>query len=361
MEKTADCPLADVSCCQDLAEHHEPVEETFAPELKPGFVLDGRFRLTKALSRSGMATIYKADDSDNPGQAVAVKVPHLKLECEPGFFARFQREEEIGRKLNHPHILKFLPVNGERSRPYIVTEYLRGCTLAHLIWTHKQLPERDALRIASLICEALQHMHWRGVVHRDLKPSNIMLCCDGTIRLMDFGIASAATSARITIGGGFSPTMGTPDYMSPEQVASRRTDERTDIYSLGAVLYEMLTGAIPFQAENPWVAMNNRVTGDPPAPRKVNPEISREAEEIILHAMRRDPEERYQTAAAFKVELDAPEEVKVTGYCNRLEAPRWKFGMQTTPVLAGTLVGLGFISLQVLGFVIIKHLLAHGR
>ena len=361
MEKTADCPLADVSCCQDLPEHHEPVQESYAPELKPGFVLDGRFRLTKALSRSGMATIYMADDCQNPGQAVAVKVPHLKLECDAGFFSRFQREEEIGRQLDHPHILKFLPVNGERSRPYIVTEYLRGCTLAHLMWTQKRLPERDALRIASLICEALQYLHESGVVHRDLKPSNIMLCCNGTIRLMDFGIASAATSARITIGGGFSPTMGTPDYMSPEQVTSRKTDERTDIYGLGAVLYEMLTGAIPFQAENPWVAMNNRVTGDPPAPRKLNPEISREAEEIVLHAMRRDPEERYQTAAAFKAELDAPEEVRVTGYCNRLEAPRWKFGMQTTPVLAGTLAGLGFISLQVLGFVIIKHLLTHGR
>ena len=204
-------------------------------------------------------------------------------------------------------------------------------------------------------------MHWRGVVHRDLKPSNLMLCCDGSIRLMDFGIASAASSARITLAGGLSPAIGTPDYMSPEQVSSRQTDERTDIYSLGAVLYEMLTGVIPFQDENPWVAMNNRVTGDPPAPRSLNPEISREAEEIILRAMRRNPGERYQTAAALKVDLDAPEAVKVTGLCNHLEKPHWKFGMQTTPVLAGTLVGLGFISLQVLSFLILRHLLHGGH
>ena len=123
MENNAVCPLADVSCCRDLPEVHEQVEQSFAPELRPGFVLDGRFRLTKALSRSGMATIYKAEDALNPDQLVAVKVPHLKLESDPGFFSRFQREEEIGRKLNHPYILKFLPANGAKSRPYIVTEY----------------------------------------------------------------------------------------------------------------------------------------------------------------------------------------------------------------------------------------------
>ena len=192
------CPLADVTCCQGLPEHHEPVRKRLMRrKLRPAkrFVLDGRFRLTEAtLSRSGMATIYKADDAHNPGQAVAVKVPHLKLESDPGFYSRFEREEEIGRKLNHPHLLKFVPVDGVKSRPYIVTVYLRGCTLAYLIWKRKRLPERDALRIASLICEAIQHMHKRGIVHRDLKPSNIMLCCDGSIRLMDFGIASAADS-----------------------------------------------------------------------------------------------------------------------------------------------------------------------
>lgn len=361
MEKAVAGPLADVAWCQDLPEHHEPVEGTYPRELRKGFVLDGRFRLTEALSRSGMATIYQADDLENPGEPVAVKVPHLKLESEPSYFARFQREEEIGRKLDHPYVLKFLPVEGKKSRLYLVTEYLRGCTLAHLMWARPKMPERDTLKIASLICEALEYLHGQGVVHRDLKPSNIMLCCDGTIRLMDFGIASAATSSRITLGGGLTPTIGTPDYMAPEQVVNRKTDERTDIYGLGAVLYEMLTGGIPFQAENPWVAMNNRVSGDPPAPRKLRPGISREAEEIVLHAMQRNPDDRYQTAAAFKAELDAPEQVKVTGYCNRLEKPHWKFGMQTTPVLAGTLVGAGFISLQVLAFVVLRHFIHGGR
>ena len=357
MNTNVHCPLTQVTCFRDVPEYHEPVEPTFAPELHPGDLLDGRFRIVEPLSRSGMATIYKAEDLRHPNQPVAVKVPHLRLEADPGFFSRFQREEEIGRRLNHPYLLKFVAVDGEKSRPYIVMEYLKGCTLAHLLNALRPLPEKDALKIASLICEALQHMHWRGVVHRDLKPSNIMICCDRTIRLMDFGIASASASRRITLNG-LTPTMGTPDYMAPEQVRNKPTDERTDIYSLGAVLYEMLTGAIPFQHENSWVAMNQRVTGDPVAPRKLNPAISPQAEEIVLHALQRDPADRYPSAAAFKVELDAPGQVRVTGYCNHLQAPRWKLGLHETPVIAGTLLGLGFIALQVALFLLLRHFLA---
>ncbi len=356
MSNHGHCPLTHVTCFGDVPEYHEPVEPSFAPELHPGHLLDDRFRIVELLSRSGMAMIYKAEDLHHPDQPVALKVPHLRLEADPSFFSRFLREEEIGRKLNHPYIMKFVAVEGGKSRPYIVMEYLKGCTLAHLLNAMRPLPEKDALKIVSLICEALQHMHWRGVVHRDLKPSNIMICCDRTIRLMDFGIASSVASRRITLSG-LTPTMGTPDYMAPEQVANKPTDERTDVYSLGVLLYEMLTGAVPFQHENPWVAMNHRVTGDPVAPRKLNPNISPEAEEIILHAMQRDPADRYQSAAAFKVELDASDRVRVTGYCDRLEAPRWKLGMRETPVIVGTLLGLGFISLQVVLFLLLRHVL----
>ena len=139
-----------------------------------------------------------------------------RYESDPNFFSRFQREEEIGRKLDHPFLLKFIPVE-RKSRPYLVTEYLRGCTLAHLLDAMRPWPEKDALRIASLLCDALQHMHERGVIHRDLKPGNIMICRDRTLRLMDFGIASSTGSRKITLHG-VTATMGTPEYMSPEQV-----------------------------------------------------------------------------------------------------------------------------------------------
>jgi serine/threonine-protein kinase len=352
------CPLEQITSCRDVPDYHEPVEPTFAPELRAGFVLDGRFLLAEPISRSGMAVIYKAQDTHRENRIVAVKVPHLRYEADPAFFSRFQREEQIGLKLNHPFILRFLPVEGRKSRPYIVTEYLRGCTLAHVLNAARSLPEKDVFKIASLLCEALQYLHAQGVIHRDLKPSNIMICCDRTIRLMDFGIAADAAARRITMAG-FSSMIGTPDYMAPEQVQNKRVDERTDIYSLGAVLYEMLTGAVPFQNENPWVAMNNRVTGDPVALRKLNPGLSPQAEEIVLHAMQRDPAGRHQSAAAMKAELDTPAAVRVTGYCDRLEAPRWRMGLRETPVIAGTLLGLGFIAFQALVFLLLSHHLAN--
>jgi serine/threonine protein kinase len=346
-------PLDEVASCCDVPDHHDQVEPTFAPELRPGHVLDSRFVIGEPLSRSGMATIYQARDALNHDELVAVKVPHLRYEADPNFYSRFQREEEIGRKLDHPFLLRFIPVEN-KSRPYLVTEYLRGCTLAHLLGAMRPLPEKDALRIASLLCDALRHMHEHGVIHRDLKPGNIMICRDRTLRLMDFGIALSADSRKITLHG-VTATMGTPEYMSPEQVKNERGDERSDIYSLGAVLYEMLTGVVPFQNENCWVSMNHRVTGDPIAPRKLNPGISPQAEEIILHAMQRDPANRYPTVAAMKAELDAPQKIHVTGYCDHLQSPRWRLSLRETPVIAGTLLALGFIFLQVAAFLLLRH------
>jgi serine/threonine-protein kinase len=195
-------------------------------------------------------------------------------------------------------------------------------------------------------------MHDHGVIHRDLKPQNVMICCDGTIRIMDFGIARDDSSRRITHLGN-SSSMGTPDYMAPEQVRGKRADKRTDIYNLGAVLYEMLTGEIPFPNENQWVALNARVTGDPVAPRKLNPGLSPQAEEIVLRALQRDPAERYPTPAAMKTELDTAEHVRVTGLCDNLQEPTsWKPSLFQRPaVLAVALIGpltIGIIVMLVL-------------
>jgi serine/threonine protein kinase len=312
-------------------------------EVQPYETLDGRQQIEGLIGRGGMASIYKAKDLVT-GQAVAVKIPHQGFESDPAWFARFQREAEIGQKLNHPNILRFLDV-GEHSRPYIVMEYLEGKTLDRVMNKIRPLPISDALQIASQVCGALAHMHEHKIVHRDLKPQNIMNCNDGSLRIMDFGIAKSTEMRRITFAG-FSPAMGTPDYMAPEQVQGKRGDERTDIYSLGAVLYEMATGSVPFEGDNPFVVMNARITGDPIAPRKLNREIPKEIEEIILHAMEREPHCRYASAAAMKADLDDPEAVKLTGRHQHLQSVQgWQARWQRSKliILSALLPVLGFL------------------
>lgn len=353
--KIKDAPvLEQIASCRNIPEHHDPVDWSGAP-FQQGEILDRRFLITEVLSRSGMATIFKAEDLNNNKQPVAVKVPHFEYESDPVFFSRFQREEKIGLELHHPFILKFIRVE-DKSRPYIVTEYLKGCTLEHLMKAMRPLPEKDAVKLASLICEALEHMHDQGVIHRDLKPQNVMICSDGTIRVMDFGIARDVVSRRITRVGN-SKSMGTPDYMAPEQVEGKRADKRTDIYNLGALFYEMLTGSVPFQDENQWAALNARVTGDPIAPRKLNRDLSAQAEEIVLHALQRDPAERYQSAADMKAELDTIEHVRVTGLADRLQAPTaWKPRLFQRPWFVATaMLAPLLIAVVVMLWLVMRH------
>ncbi len=328
----------------------EAAEAAPVKEVKEGDVLDERFLIEQVLSRSGMASIFRAKDLRN-GEQVAVKVPFVQREMNAAFFTRFEREEEIGRTLKHPYILRFIQCEGTKSRPYIVTEYLSGCTLSDTLSRVRPLPIPDALRIASQICDALAHMHGRKIIHRDLKPQNIMVCDDGNARIIDFGIAKAGELRQLTFAG-FSPTMGTPDYMAPEQVKGRRGDERTDIYSLGAMLYEMVTGSAPFEGQNPFLIMNARLTGDPTAPRKLNAAITPQLEETILHAMARDPDARFQSVQQMKAELDDPASVKVTGRAKDLKEPkpwetRWRGSrLVITSALVPILIFLFFLWLS---------------
>ena len=346
-------PLAGLLCCQDIPEVYGKLEPSAEPQLGLGEVLDGRFLIRETVCRGGMATIYRAADMLNERHEVALKVPFLAVESDPGWFARFRHEDEIGLKLSHPALLKFVPIAGEKSRPSIVTDFLRGCTLDHLAHDTRPLPETDALRIIGLVCDALGSMHRQGFVHRDLKPSNLMICCDQTLRLMDFGLASAPIRRR-SVFAKLTGIFGTPEYMAPEQVENASIDERTDVYALGTILYELMTGQVPFKNKDPWQSAFQRTTGDPIAPRTLNPALSPQAEEIVLHALQRKPCDRYSSMAAFKADLDAPARVPVTGYCTRLRPPRWKLGIQSTPVLSGLLLGLGAILFFVTMFLVLR-------
>ncbi len=313
-------------------------------DIAVGQVLDDRYEISEVISRSGMASIFKATDRNN-AHTVALKVPHFQFESDIASYQRFEREEEIGLAMDHPSVLKILPGPEHKSRPYLVMEFLEGQTLAEVLAALRPLPETDAVRIASRVCEALEYLHAHNVIHRDLKPQNIMLCQDGSVRLMDFGIAKAERARRLTWVG-FSPMLGTPDYMAPEQVKGRRGDERTDIYSLGAILYEMTTGVAPFEGESPYVIMNARLSGDPVAPRKLNAQLTPVIEEITLHALAREPGQRYRSASDMKSDLDDYERVELTGRDKRLQAPQiWRTRWRLGPLIAGFVVLQIFVAL----------------
>jgi serine/threonine-protein kinase len=315
--------------------------------------MDGRFAIDETISDGGMASIYKARDLQEEGRPVALKIPHPNIEIDVELFSRFQREEQMGASLDHPSILKFVAVEN-KSRPYLVMECLEGETLYEVLKRRRALPEAEALSIAARLCDALEYLHARGIVHRDLKPENVMLCRDGSLKLMDFGIALYPQCRRLTFIG-FAP--GTPHYMAPERVKGKRGDGRTDIYSLGAILYQMLTGVIAFDDSDITAIMNARVTGDPEAPRKLNPAISEQAEEIVLHAMARDPASRYARAADMKEDLSDPTRVPLTSRWRRLQpSTRWRRGMRRFgKVILWAVVPVG---LQVLFFFIVWHHLA---
>jgi eukaryotic-like serine/threonine-protein kinase len=275
--------------------------------LEAGDTLD-HYRLDATVARGGMATLFRATDLRD-GRLVAIKVPHAEMEADPVLAERFRREQEIGQELDHPGVVKTFD-GKERSRLYMVIEWVDGRLLRAILNEERQLPIERATNLTLQILDALDTMHKHGVVHRDLKPENIMVDDQDRIKLIDFGIAMKEDARRITFVD-MSATLGTPDYISPEQVKGQRGDQRSDIYSLGVMFYEMLTGEVPFRGPNPLAVMNERVLHDPEPARVRRAEISPELNEILNRALERDPRRRYQTASEMEWELEHQDQVSV--------------------------------------------------
>ena len=256
----------------------------------------GKYHIMALLGRGGMAEVYRAYQ---PGldRFVAVKVLHSHLADDEDFVGRFEREASAVARLRHPNIVQVYDFDVEGDRYYMVMEFIEGPTL------RTELRERsvgdqpfafaEATRILDALSSAIDYAHTRGMVHRDLKPANIMFTSEGQVVLTDFGIARIVSDTHLTVTGAI---VGTPTYMSPEQGQGERGDERSDIYSLGVVLYEMVTGRVPFDADTPFAVIMRHINDPLPSPREVNPDIPAAAEQVILKTLSKNPDNRYQTA-----------------------------------------------------------------
>jgi serine/threonine-protein kinase len=253
-----------------------------------------------------MAEVHRGRDV-RLGRDVAIKLLRADLARDPSFQSRFRREAQAAASLNHPSIVAVYDSGEDRETgvvvPYIVMEYVEGRTLREVLQTEGRLLPRRALEITAQICAALDQAHRAGIVHRDMKPGNVMLTALGEVKVMDFGIARAMTSAAATMTQ-TAAVIGTAHYLSPEQARGEHVDARSDIYSTGCLLYELLTGAPPFTGDTPVAIAYQHVREEPMAPSQVEPDVPAAADAVVFKAMAKNPANRYQSAAAMRADLE---------------------------------------------------------
>jgi serine/threonine-protein kinase len=305
------------------------------------------YSIDSLVARSGMASIFRGTDL-RTGRPVAIKIPHPEMECDPLFFDRFRREEEIGIMLDHPGVMKVF-ADDDRSQVYMVMEWVDGRLLRQVLHERGKLPAERAVTIALRICEVLEYIHKHGIVHRDLKPENIMIDDQDRVKLIDFGIAAKSGARRLTFTN-LSQVMGTAEYISPEQVKGKRGDARSDLYALGIMLYEMLTGKTPFQGPNAFAIMNDRLINNPVPPRVADPTMAPALQEVLYRALERDPRNRYSTANEFAWDLENLDQV---GVADRPELKDWKRRKQSWVKKALFYVGMALIPVLIFGLLLL--------
>ena len=280
----------------------------------PGQTLNDRYEILETLGQGGMGEAYKARDRTT-GQTVVVKIPYASMIGDPSTYSRYQRELDIGKRLDHPGIQRFLADGrlDDSVAPYLVFEFIDGQNFREFLASRAPLDLDLAVDLAVQLADVLQYVHEHDVVHRDLKPENLLITPDGKLELVDFGIALLRGARRLTFSR-LSSEVGTPDYMAPEQVQGERGDARTDVYALGIILYEMLTGEVPFQGDSPLAVMSQRVTTPAPLVGSVRRDVPPGLEAVVFRALRREPHERYPSMAALRHALQHLDEVEIPRY-----------------------------------------------
>src|SRR3954465_9743651 len=268
--------------------------------------LGGRYELGDVIGVGGMAEVHHGRDV-RLGRDVAIKLLRSDLARDPAFQARFRREAQSAASLNHPAIVAVYDTGEDRTgngvSPYIVMEYVEGRTLRQVIEAEGRLLPQRALEITALICTALDQAPRAGIVHRDVKPGNVMLTPGGDVKVMDFGIARAVTSTAATMTQ-TAAVIGTAHYLSPEQARGEHVDARSDVYSTGCLLYELLTGGPPFSGDSPVAVAYQHVREDPVPPSRIETEVSAPIDAIVLKSLAKNPANRYQTAADMRADLE---------------------------------------------------------
>jgi len=265
-----------------------------------GKILGKRYELVEKIGEGGMGLVYKAK-CHLLNRYVAVKILKPELTGDEEFINRFKKESLSSASLSHPNIVNIYDVGMEDGIYYIVMEYVKGKTLKDIIRERAPMPYYEIINISRQICLALEHAHNNNIIHRDIKPQNILITHDGIVKVADFGIARASNSATLTNTGN---VIGSVHYISPEQARGGYTDQKTDIYSLSTVMYEMATAKVPFMAESPVVVALKHIQEDVTKPSEINPDIPVALEDIILKCLEKDPVNRYESAAAVIKDLD---------------------------------------------------------
>jgi serine/threonine protein kinase/Tfp pilus assembly protein PilF len=273
--------------------------ETPKDELTTGATFAGRYQIIEELGRGGMGRVYKVLDTE-VNERIALKLITPEISIDKKTIERFRNELKLARKIRHKNVCQMYDLSREEGNYYITMEYVAGEDLRVLIIKMGQLSASQAISIAKQVCEGLAEAHKLGVVHRDLKPSNIMIDKEGNARIMDFGIARSLEAKSITAAG---KTIGTPKYMSPEQVEGKDIDRRSDIYSLGVILYEMVTGQVPFKGDTPFIIGIKQKSETPVNPKELNDQIPDDLSRAILKCLEKDKQNRFQSAGDLLSEL----------------------------------------------------------